>query len=389
MTSEAKECYVQLEKLRNRISEYNEELKTCTDSKRKSELKLKINSLRGSINDIKEQIRYFDPESSLNVSRGANTVTSSDKFGFNFFERTTVTWSDIEGHTWNQLEAGDFVEVSRGEYDDTMAAISDDAKLLQAWMTESAATLTDKQRVYMDMYYNDGLSLAMIADQFGVEPSTVSRTIRRGLSNMQKWVDSKRLAQTCNESGLKFDWVTFLHEVPMLTDRQREVMLIILSRAPKSRDDLAIKLDIHNTTVTRTVQYAIHKLRKLNVFGREPSRNFNIINWNDSDKYSLCLETGMPISFYYKFCFRDQRFNGITRYMYEIFRRYEAGYTYQEIADELGIKKTSVRNNIRLIKKKINTVSNCVVPNSDTIAAKLDPETYIKLQKLVTSHASA
>ena len=175
----------------------------------------------------------------------------------------------------------------------------------------------------------------------------------------------------------------------MLTDRQREVMLIILSRAPKSQNDLAIKLDIRNTTVTRTVQYAIHKLKKLNVFGREPSRNFNIINWNDSDKYSLCLETGMSISFYYKFCFRDQRFNGITRYMYEIFRRYEAGYTYQEIADELGIKKTSVRNNIRLIKKKINTVSNCVVPNSDTIAAKLDPETYIKLQKLVTSHASA
>lgn len=388
MTSEAKECYVQLEKLRNRISEYNEELKTCTDSKRKSELKLKINSLRGSINDLKEQIRHFDPESSLNVSRGSNTVTSSDKFGFNFFERTTVTWSDIEGHTWNQLEAGDFVEVSRGEYDDTMAAISDDAKLLQDWMTESAAMLTDKQRVYMDMYYNDGLSLAMIADQFGVDPSTVSRTIRRGLTNMQKWVDSKRLAHTCDERGLKFDWVTFLHEVPILTDRQREVMLIILSRAPKDRDDLAIKLDIHNTTVTRTVQYAIHKLKKLNVFGREPSRKFNIINWNDSDKYSLCLETGMPISFYYKFCFRDQRFNGITRYMYEIFRRYEAGYTYQEIADELGIKKTSVRNNIRLIKKKINTVNNCVVPNSDTIAAKLDPETYIKLQKLVTSHAS-
>lgn len=389
MTSEAKECYIQLEKLRNRISEYNEELKTCTDSKRKSELKLKINSLRGSINDLKEQIRHFDPESSLNVSRGSNTVTSSDKFGFNFFERTTVTWSDIEGHTWNQLEAGDFVEVSRGEYDNTMAAISDDAKLLQDWMIESAAMLTDKQRVYMDMYYNDGLSLAMIADQFGVDPSTVSRTIRRGLSNMQKWVDSKRLAHTCDERGLKFDWVTFLHEVPMLTDRQREVMLIILSRAPKDRDDLAIKLDIHNTTVTRTVQYAIHKLKKLNVFGREPSRKFNIINWNDSDKYSLCLETGMPISFYYKFCFRDQRFNGITRYMYEIFRRYEAGYTYQEIADELGIKKTSVRNNIRLIKKKINTVSNCVVPNSDTIAAKLDPETYIKLQKLVTSHASS
>lgn len=389
MTSEAKECYVQLEKLRNRISEYNEELKTCTDSKRKSELKLKINSLRGSINDLKEQIRHFDPESSLNVSRGSNTVTSSDKFGFNFFERTTVTWSDIEGHTWNQLEAGDFVEVSRGEYGDTMTAINDDAKLLQAWMTESAAMLTDKQRVYMDIYYNDGLSLAMIADQFGVDSSTVSRTIRRGLSNMQKWVDSKRLAQSCDERGLKFDWVTFLHEVPMLTDRQREVMLIILSRAPKSRDDLAIKLDIHNTTVTRTVQYAIHKLKKLNVFGREPSRNFNIINWNDSDKYSLCLETGMSISFYYKFCFRDQRFNGITRYMYEIFRRYEAGYTYQEIADELGIKKTSVRNNIRAIKKKINTVSNCVVPNSDTIAAKLDPETYIKLQKLVTSHAGA
>ena len=56
------------------------------------------------------------------------------------------------------------------------------------------------------------------------------------------------------------------------------------------------------------------------------------------------------------------------------------------IADEMGVSTESVRINIRKLKKTITSVANYKVPNSDTIGAKLDPETYLKLQKLVTAN---
>lgn len=40
--------------------------------------------------------------------------------------------------------------------------------------------LTKKQKCYIILYYRDGLSVTQIADRFGVNKSTVSRTITRG-----------------------------------------------------------------------------------------------------------------------------------------------------------------------------------------------------------------
>ena len=386
MNDVAKECYVQLERCRKLLSEYRAELKTCTDSKRKSELKMKIKSLRGSVEDLKIQIKHFDPDSELNTKQYSKGLSSLDAFQYDFFERTTVTWSDIEGHTWSQLEAGDFVEVSRKEYDTAIEEINNDVELMQKWMKESAAALTTKQRIYLDMYYNDGLSLAMIAEEFGVVPSTVSQTIKRGLKNMQSWIDSKKLANECEKAELKFDWVSFLQKVPVLSDRQRELMMILMSRMPRDQIDIADRLGITRSTVSRTLMYAAKKLKKLQVFGKEPNRKFKFTNWEDADKYTIAVETGMPLNFYYKSCFRGQKVNGITRYMYELFRRHELGMSYEQIADEMGVSTESVKINIRKLKKTITSVANYKVPNSDTIGAKLDPETYLKLQKLVTAN---
>ena len=50
--------------------------------------------------------------------------------------------------------------------------------------------LTDRQKCYIIMYYQDGVPIRAIADLYGVNPSTVSRTIKRG---RQKLVSSAKI----------------------------------------------------------------------------------------------------------------------------------------------------------------------------------------------------
>lgn len=55
----------------------------------------------------------------------------------------------------------------RGEY----------AKALRALLEKD---LTKKQKCYIILYYRDGLTVKEIAEKYGVDKSTVSRTINRG-----------------------------------------------------------------------------------------------------------------------------------------------------------------------------------------------------------------
>lgn len=46
--------------------------------------------------------------------------------------------------------------------------------------------LTEKQKCYIMLYYKQGLTLEQIGELFGVNPSTVSRTIARGRQRLLK-----------------------------------------------------------------------------------------------------------------------------------------------------------------------------------------------------------
>ncbi len=46
--------------------------------------------------------------------------------------------------------------------------------------------VTKTQRLYIRLYYVDGLNMVEIGEQFGVDKSTVSRTIRRGEANLRR-----------------------------------------------------------------------------------------------------------------------------------------------------------------------------------------------------------
>lgn len=46
--------------------------------------------------------------------------------------------------------------------------------------------ITEKQREYLLLYYGEGLNTAQIAEQMGVNKSTVARTIHRGEENLRR-----------------------------------------------------------------------------------------------------------------------------------------------------------------------------------------------------------
>ena len=356
----------QAAKLKGRVRDYQEAAKRAAPQERAA-LKAKITAYRAALRDIRVQIDHLDPPEQRKDRRVQTRRLDIGAMSFDFFERTNAVWSDLEGHSWAQVEAGDTVELGTS------------MEQLQQWMAEGSQRLTRRQRLYLDAYYNDGLSMEMIAEQYGVGVSTVSRVIRNGLDRMQAWVDSKRLIEECADGQGGFDWARYLARVPALTDRQRELMLLVLSQWPKTRQELADKLELDQSTVVRTLQLAGRTIRRLGPSG-EPVTRPEIRDWEEADTCSLALQTGMPLYFYYRYCFRGERVGGVSRYNYELARRREAGISPEEAARELGLKPKTVRSAYSRIKRLGITAG-------DTVKDRLDPETYVRLQRMVTARA--
>ena len=139
-------------------------------------------------------------------------------------------------------------------------------------------------------------------------------------------------------------------------------MLLVLSRFPKTQEELASKLELKRSTVSRTLSKAGRTIRRLDVRGGPPLSRPEIHEWDQADKFSLALQTGMPLYFYYRFCFRGQQVGGVSRYNYEL-----SAYSR--------------------LKRECVQVGHIPAPKDGSIGARLDPETYVKLQRLVTGCA--
>ena len=161
-------------------------------------------------------------------------------------------------------------------------------------------------------------------------------------------------------------------------------MLLVLSKWPRSQEELADKLELEKSTVSRTLTRAGKTVQQLGARGEATTRP-EIRNWEGADKFSLCLQTNMALYFYYRFCFRGQKVGGLSRYNYELARRREAGDSVDQVAQELGLKPQTVRAAYCRLKRLGVQVGQLPEPAGDTIGARLDPETYVKLQRMVTA----
>ena len=333
------DCRTQMDTLKARVRLYKEELAHAQTADQRERLRAKLSAYRAAMRDLQVQIDHLDPPERRRAGKERRRLDVG-AMPFDWFERGGVCWSDLEGHSWAQVEAGDFVELGT------------DMSTLHSWLQEAASRLTDRQALYLDAYYNRGLSLETISGEYGVDKSTVSKVIRNGLRRMQEWVQAKRLIQACSDGKGGFDWAAYLSQTPALTDRQRQLMLLVLSRLPKTQEELAAKLELSQTTVCRTLQLGGRTLRKLAPppgpdIGTPPA----ILDWEKADKVSLAVQTGMGLGFCYRYCFAGEHVGPLTRYQYELYHRLREGKSAQETARELGIQPRVVRQHWYKLRK--------------------------------------
>lgn len=328
---QARLCREQLDRLNSRIRELAAALKAEEAPQERERLRARLTSLRSAAKDVRVQLDHYDPPQERRARKEQRQRINVDALGWDWFEYSGVCWSDLEGHTWQQVQQGDPEELQAGP------------EQLQAWLSQASRLLTGRQRLYIDAYYNRGLSLAAIGEEYGVHKSTASRVIRNGLTRMQTYVESRRLAQACDQGRAGFDWLSFLRQDRTLTPRQRELLLLALSKQPKNQTGLADKLELHQSTVCRTLQLAGQTLRALEAPRKPPVSRPVIRDWEEADRASLAVQTGMGLGFVYRYCSNGEKIGGLTRYQYELKRRRDAGQTASETAEELGIRTKTVR----------------------------------------------
>lgn len=62
---------------------------------------------------------------------------------------------------------------------------------------------TDKQQLYLMMYYRDGLTMDEIADRCAVVKSTVSRTVARGRERILRGLEDAELRRLLGRTDIK------------------------------------------------------------------------------------------------------------------------------------------------------------------------------------------
>ena len=85
------------------MKEYQVQLKEETDSQRRGLLKAKISTYRAAIRDVQVQIDHLDPPELRKARKEQRRRLDIGALSFDFFERSGACWSDIEGHSWQQV----------------------------------------------------------------------------------------------------------------------------------------------------------------------------------------------------------------------------------------------------------------------------------------------
>lgn len=179
-----------------------------------------------------------------------------------FWEHTREAWADIDGSHWQARRAAE----------ETEPAIP--IEQLHGWLAEGARLLTDRQRAYIDAYYNRGLSTEYIAQAYGVNKSTVSRLMSRGIRKMQQWVDAKKMITLHTNQQGRRNVEQILDQLPpsLLSQRQRQFLLIKLSNPALSNLEIADMFGFNKSTVTITLRRARRNLQALGISDIYPNK---------------------------------------------------------------------------------------------------------------------
>jgi len=337
--------------------------------------------------------------------RGTNDQGDS---GMDLLLRCGVLWSDLEGQTWSSFQGYtwgfEHVQSGRG------------AQRLIQYVKDGIDRCTPRQKEILIEYYSSKLSVTEIAKKFKADKSTISRDLHRGLDRISAFVTAKLLIPKCIDENNKFNYFLFINSTEILTERQKELMYLLLTDGGATFEEIGDYLRRNKSTICRTANRLDDNLAgvAIELSSELSSVHIDRNSWKSVTEKTLAENMGLSHFFFYSQVRRDVFIHGIQLRHYVILKLFNEESKLspnsricdisRKIADLLGCKKTSIDYTRRKYRgctvdfstefekyypvkqKKITKISNplsCIGDADKTLVLDLiPPETYIKLLNL-------
>lgn len=338
------------------------------------------------------EVRRLDPDSARAKPR-KREKNGGGGAALDVLLQSGALWADLEGHTWSQLAGytwgGDKANTGRA------------AQALGRMVRDGLARCTPRQQEVLCAYYTSEDYMTELGERFGVNKSSVSRTITRGLQTVSRYVTAKLLIQKCVDREGYFDYLTFINSCQILTERQREMVFLLLAQ-DTSYSDMARYLRRNRSTVWRTADRAENNLRGLAV---ELNVGLSAVkirrrDWEAVTEKELAQRLGLSARFYFTTVRWGERVGDLPLAHYVVLRRLRETGDIGLTAAELGYSVASVKNIARKYRnlvdlpdvpvesyrparpRRVKLPENpyAVFGGGGTILDAIDAKTYWKLQ---------
>ena len=322
------EAREQKRKLWERYKQARESFLNTRNAEERHRQKDRVRILQAMYREACDEVRRLDPNC---VQVKPKTTKTGAPMGraLDIVLQNGTLWADLEGESWSRLEGRSWADI------DQMPARN--AQVFGRMVIAALERCTPRQQDFIRAYYGDQTAIEDIADDHGVDKSTVSRVIRNGLARVERYVTAKLLLGKCIDGQGRFDYLLFVQITQVLTERQKEMVYFMLSQDTSYRD-ISSYIARAPSTVCRTVERMEARLAGLAVDLdlERSSVRIKREDWAGRTEKELAEELGLSASFYYRVIRRGVSVNGVPLLHLAVMRRLREGEKPKEAAAALG-----------------------------------------------------
>ncbi len=315
------------------------EVRAAVDGERdpaaRAKLKRRAGALRAMYQEACAEVRRLDPKAVKPKAKPSGRDGGGGA-ALDVLMQSGALWSDLEGQSWSRLAGYTW----GGERTDTGRA----AQVLGRMVRDGLARCTPRQQEVLCAYYGSEDYVTELGERFGVNKSTISRIISRGLQRVSRYVTAKLLIQKCMDKDGYFDYLAFINSSQILTERQREIVFLLLAQ-DTSYADMAQYIRRYKSTVWYTADRAESNLRGLAV---ELDMGISAVkvrreDWERLTEKELAQRLGLSARFYFGTVRRGESVGDIPLPHYVVLRRLRETGDPGLTAAELGYSAAFVK----------------------------------------------
>ena len=374
-----------------RYKQAREAMKEARDPAERRRQQDRARILQAMYKEADEEVKRLDPGYTAKKAKTTKTGAPMGK-ALDIVLQNGTLWSDLEGESWSRLEGRTWADVENTS--------GRNAQILARMIADAIRRCTPLQQQYIKAYYADYLTVADIAEDYGVNPGTVSRVIHNGLRRIEQYVTAKLLLPKCIDGEGRFDYFLFVNSAQVLTERQKELIYLMLAQ-DTSYTDMARYVGRDVSVVCRTADRVEQRLRGLAV---ELDVDLSAVtvrreDWAGRSEKELAQDLGLRPMFWYRTVRRADQVDGIPVAHYVILRQLRAGAEPREAAGWMGcsvnyIKKVERQYRGRTLPdaeleeyrprqpKRTSLPENpfVLISGGDAIIDRIDGGTYLALR---------